>query len=227
MSVTAIVPMRHDSERVKGKNYRPLGGLPLYHHVLRTLLSSEAVHRVVIDTDSDLIAEDAAAHFPQVRVVPRPPHLTDGAIPMNDVLLNTVAGLDGELFLQTHSTNPFLRASTVDAAVQRFCDSLPRNDSLFGVTRIQARLWRADGSAVNHDPETLLRTQDLEPVFLENSTLYLFTRDVLRRRHNRVGASPLLFEVDPVESLDIDTEDDFRLAERLWAASGLVHEGVQ
>lgn len=217
MSVTAIVPMRHHSERVPGKNFRPLGGVPLYHHVVRTLLASSAVSRVVIDTDSPTVRVDAEACFPDVELVERPEHLRDGEIPMNDVLLHTVSLLEGDLFLQTHSTNPFLRASTVDAAAKRFGEARPHNDSLFGVTRLQARLWREDGTAVNHDPAVLLRTQDLAPVFLENSTLYLFTRAVLEERHNRIGVAPLLFETDPAESLDIDTESDFRLAEQVWA----------
>ena len=66
MSVTAIVPMRHTSERVPGKNYRLLGGRPLYHHVIEALLASETVGIVVIDTDSPVVLDDAARHFPDV-----------------------------------------------------------------------------------------------------------------------------------------------------------------
>ena len=216
MSTVALVPMRHSSERVVGKNYRPLGGLPLYHHVVRTLLAVDEIDQVVIDTDSELIRDDAAAAFPQVLVLERPEHLRAGEIAMNDVLLNTIAQVDGDRFLQTHSTNPFLRAATVSAALQRL-DAEPQHDSLFSVTRFQARFWTAAGAPLNHDPNQLLRTQDLEPVYLENSCIYVFTREVLTQRHNRIGARPLLFEVPIDEALDIDEEPDFSLAERLWA----------
>jgi len=217
MRVAAIVPMRHSSERVPGKNYRVLGDRPLYHHVVGMLLQVPEIDEVVIDTDSDLIMNDARVAFPAVRLLERPEHLRAGEIPMNDVLLNTVRQLDADLFLQTHSTNPFLRAETVSAALRQLMAST-EHDSLFTVTRIQARLWTADGAPLNHDPAVLLRTQDLAPVYLENSCGYVFTRDVLESRGNRIGVNPMMFEIDPSEAVDIDEERDFVLAEQLVAA---------
>ena len=217
MRVAAIVPMRHSSERVPGKNYRVLGDRPLYHHVVGMLLQVPEIDEVVIDTDSELIMADARVAFPAVRLLERPEHLRAGEIPMNDVLLNTVRQLDADLFLQTHSTNPFLRAETVSAALRQLMAST-EHDSLFTVTRIQARLWTAEGKPLNHDPSVLLRTQDLAPVYLENSCGYVFTRDVLESRGNRIGVNPLMFEIDPSESVDIDEERDFALAEQLVAA---------
>ena len=216
MRTVALVPMRHSSERVVGKNYRPLGGRPLYQHIVGALLAVPEIDQVVIDTDSDVIRDDATAAFPEVVVLERPEHLRAGEIPMNDVLLNTITQLDADRFLQTHSTNPFLRPGTVSAALQRL-DAAPEHDSLFSVTRFQARFWTAAGEALNHDPNELLRTQDLDPIYLENSCIYVFTRDVLTQRHNRIGWRPLLFEVPADESLDIDEEPDFALAERFWA----------
>jgi len=218
MRVAAIVPMRHSSERVPGKNYRVLGDRPLYHHVVGMLLQVPEIDEVVIDTDSELIMNDAREAFPSVRLLERPEHLRAGEIPMNDVLLNTIGQLDADLFLQTHSTNPFLRAETVSAALRQLIAS-KEHDSLFTVTRIQARLWTAKGEPLNHDPSVLLRTQDLEPVYLENSCGYVFTREVLESRGNRIGVNPLMFEVDPSEAVDIDEERDFALAEQLVAAA--------
>ncbi|MEL7472467.1 MAG: acylneuraminate cytidylyltransferase family protein [Planctomycetota bacterium] len=223
--ITALVPMRHDSERVRGKNYRPLAGRPLFHHVVRALLGSGSISEVIIDTDSPTIADDCAEHFPSVRVIPRPEHLRDGSIPMNDVLLHDVAqggrGRADDLFLQTHSTNPFLRSETIDRALERFLASRDAHDSLFGVTRWQTRLYRADGAAVNHNPQELLRTQDLEPLFEENSNLYVFSRQTLSRHGRRIGERPMLFEIDRLEATDIDDEQGWRLAEAL-VATGLL-----
>ena len=214
--VVAIVPMRHDSERVPGKNYRPLGGRPLFHHIVETLLASPAISRVAIDTDSDVVRDSARAAFPEVDVLERPPHLRDGMIPMNDVLLNDVDRIQGDLYLQTHSTNPLLRTATVTAAVERLLGD-PASDSLFGVTRLQTRLWNADGTPMNHDRSVLVRTQDLPPVYEENSCLYLFTRDSLERHGSRIGERPILFEIPRDEAWDIDEEVDFRVAEALYA----------
>lgn len=214
--VVAIVPMRHESERVPGKNYRPFAGRPLYHHIVSALLACPPVAEVLIDTDSPAIMADAAQHFPQARVLERPAHLRDGATPMNDVLLNVVRQAPADLYLQTHSTNPLLRAATIQSAIERLVAAYPIHDSLFAVTRLQSRLWDHLTRPINHNPAILLRTQDLPPVYEENSNLYLFTRATLEQRHNRVGERPLLFPVERLEAWDIDEEADFRIAELIY-----------
>jgi CMP-N-acetylneuraminic acid synthetase len=208
----AVVPMRHNSERVPGKNYRLLAGIPLYHHVVRTLSLIPEIGLIVIDTDSDFIIEDCAEHFPHVKVLVRPECLRDGGIAMNDVLLNTLDQVDAKLVLQTHSTNPFLKASTVSAALQLFAMPERAFDSVFSVTRLQARLWDAETRPVNHDPSVLLRTQDLAPLFIENSCFFIFTPELLRESGSRIGARPIMVEMSPLEAVDIDTEEDFTMA---------------
>jgi len=77
---------------------------------------------------------------------------------------------------------------------------------------VQTRFYRADGSAVNHDPNVLLRTQDLEPWFEENSNLYVFSRDSFAATDARIGRRPLVFETGKLESIDIDDQADWDLA---------------
>jgi CMP-N-acetylneuraminic acid synthetase len=215
--IVAIVPMRHESERVKGKNYRPLGGEPLYHHIVSSLLACEQIDEVVIDTDSPLIAADAGSAFPGVRVLPRPDHLLGGDVPMNEVLLNDVEEIGADLYLQTHSTNPLLRPETIEAALSAFLQSREEYDSLFTVTALHTRLWTPDGGAINHNPGILLRTQDLPPVMEENSCMYIFDAGTLRRRGNRIGERPLLYPLEPHEAWDIDDELDWIVVESLYA----------
>jgi CMP-N-acetylneuraminic acid synthetase len=215
LKITAIVPMRHNSERVPGKNYRTLGDRPLYRHIVQTLLEVPEVSEVVIDTDSPTILEDAAGTFPEVNLLERPEHLRAGDTPMNDVLLNTVAQLDADFFLQTHSTNPFLTAATISSGLRRLAQH-DDADSMFSVTRLQARLWNKDIKPLNHDPAVLLRTQDLDPIYLENSCMYVFSRETLLSRRNRIGLRPLVVEINGHEALDIDEESDFQVAELIY-----------
>ncbi len=215
MRLVAVIPMRHDSQRVPGKNYRHLGKVPLYHHIARTLLTVPDIDEVIIDTDSPIIIDDAARAFPEIRVIERPEHLRDGKIPMNDVLLNTVSQLEANVVLQTHSTNPFLSAAVLAEAITRFTAGENDCDSAFGVTRFQARLWTSDAKPINHDPSVLQRTQDLEPVFLENSCFYIFTPEILQSLGNRIGERPLMIEVPSEQAIDIDEESDFRLAQAI------------
>jgi CMP-N-acetylneuraminic acid synthetase len=215
--IAAFVPMRHDSERVKGKNYRLLGGRPLFHHIVETLLAVDEIDEVVIDTDSDVIARDAAEAFTSVRVLERPEHLRSGDTPMNDVLLNSIAAVPADLYLQTHSTNPLLTSTTVADGIRELLDAGDAHDSLFTVTPLHTRLWTPDGGAINHDPNVLLRTQDLPPVMEENSCMYLFDGETLRRRGNRIGERPILKPISGAEAWDIDDELDWTVVEALYA----------
>jgi CMP-N-acetylneuraminic acid synthetase len=215
--IVALVPMRHSSERVPGKNYRPLGGRPMFHHIVGALRACPEIDEIVIDTDSEVIRADVAVSFPDVRVVERPEHLRAGTVPMNDVLLHDTGRVDADLYLQTHSTNPLLRSTTISAAIGQFLDDGSAHDSLFGVTRLQTRLWSAGGQPLNHDPAVLVRTQDLEPVFEENSCIYLFTRELLVERGTRIGARPMLYEIPRDEAWDIDEEIDFEVVSALLA----------
>jgi CMP-N-acetylneuraminic acid synthetase len=215
--IAAFVPMRHESERVKGKNYRPLGGRPLFHHIVTSLLACPQIEEVLIDTDSPLIAADAQSTFPEVRVLARPDHLLGGDVPMNDILLHDVEQVQADLYVQTHSTNPLLRAETIQSALEDFLQAQDRHDSLFTVTPLHTRLWTPEGGAINHDPEVLLRTQDLPPVMEENSCLYVFSETSLRARGNRIGERPMLYPLDAHEAWDIDEELDWLIVEALYS----------
>jgi CMP-N-acetylneuraminic acid synthetase len=215
MKIAALVPMRHHSQRVPGKNYRPLAGKPLYQHIIETLLSVPEIGAVAVDTDSEPVITGLRRDFPQVTILPRPENLRADTVPMNEILLYDTSQVAADFYLQTHSTNPLLRAGTISRGLRSFLADYPTHDSLFSVTRLQTRLYDQHGRALNHDPNVLLQTQDLPPVYEENSCLYLFTRENLVRRRNRLGERPLLFEIDAGEAWDIDEELDFAITEFL------------
>lgn len=213
--LTALVPMRHHSQRVPGKNYRPLAGRPLFHHILETLLKVRGIDVVAVDTDSEPVMEGVRRFFPTVKLIERPGHLRDDDVPMNDILLYDTGQVEAEFYLQTHSTNPLLKAETVSQAIQAFVSTYPEHDSLFSVTRLQTRLYFQDGRAINHNPRELIQTQDLPPVYEENSCLYLFTRDNLVRWRHRIGPKPLMYEIPAEQAWDIDEELDFTICDFL------------
>jgi CMP-N-acetylneuraminic acid synthetase len=215
MKIVALVPMRHHSQRVPGKNYRPLAGRPLYQHIISALLACPEIAEVVVDTDSPVIIEGLGREFPQMRAIERPAHLRADDIPMNEILAYDTSQFEADLYLQTHSTNPLLRSETISRAIQALTAAYPAYNSLFSVTRLQTRLWDQLGRAINHNPNILLQTQDLPPVFEENSCLYIFNRDNLVRRRNRLSERPLMFPIDASEAWDIDEELDFAIAEFL------------
>jgi CMP-N-acetylneuraminic acid synthetase len=215
MKLTALVPMRHHSQRVPGKNYRPLAGKPLFHHIIETLLNVPEIDEIVVDTDSPAVMDGLRQQFPQVHIIDRPEHLRADDVPMNDILIHDTTQFPADFYLQTHSTNPLLKPETVSRAIKSFLPDYPKWDSLFSVTRLQTRLYDQHGRAINHDPAVLIQTQDLPPVYEENSCLYIFTRENLLQRHHRIGATPLMFEIDAAEAWDIDEELDFAICDFL------------
>jgi CMP-N-acetylneuraminic acid synthetase len=217
--ITALVPMRHHSQRVPGKNYRPLAGKPLFHHIIATLLACPEIAEVVVDTDSQPVMDGLRQHFPAVRILERPAHLRADAIAMNEILAYDTEQVPADFYLQTHTTNPLLRPETISRGLQKFLANYPAYDSLFSVTRLQTRLWDQLGRAINHNPAILLQTQDLPPVYEENSCLYLFTRQNLLVRRNRLGERPMMFEIDAAEAWDIDELLDFDVVDFLMTRS--------
>ncbi len=205
--------MRHHSQRVPGKNYRDLDGKPLYQYIIETLLAVPEITQVLVDTDSTPIIDGLAKNFPQVKAVIRPEHLRADTIPMNEILTYDTSLVESDYFLQTHSTNPMLTAKTLSDGIKQFLNSYPAYDSMFSVTRLQTRLWDSLTRAINHNPAILLQTQDLPPVYEENSCFYMFTRAKLIERRNRLGDRPLMIEIPRLEAIDIDEETDFEIAD--------------
>ncbi len=215
--VVALLPMKGHSERVPGKNIRPFAGRPLFLHILRTLEQSPLISHIVINTDSEEIAHMARSASPKVIIHERPVELHGDFVSMNKIIDNDLQRLDASFFLQTHSTNPLLKTETIDKAITLFFEQQGKYDSVFSVTRLQTRLYWPDGSPVNHNPNELLRTQDLPPVYEENSNFYIFSRDSFYRSgKRRIGRHPYMFEVPRLEALDIDEPADFIIAETIY-----------
>lgn len=215
--IIALLPMKGHSERVPNKNMRLFAGQPLFHHVAAILQASPLVESIIINTDSDSIAREAKAAFDKVRIVERPIEICGDFVPMNDIIAHDLTVLKGDHFLQTHSTNPLLTAATLENATKTYFTLPADYDSLFSVTRLQTRLYWESGQPVNHNPAELLRTQDLPPLYEENSNLYLFSRQSFQKAGGRrIGLSPQMFEMEALEAIDIDTEENFRLAEAIY-----------
>ena len=179
---------------------------------------------MVVDTDSEPVMDGLRQHFPAVRILPRPEHLRADDVSMNEILTYDTSQVEADFYLQTHTTNPLLRPQTISAAIQKFLAVYPAYDSMFSVTRLQTRLWDQLGRAINHNPAVLLQTQDLPPVYEENSCLYLFTRQNLLARRNRLSERAMMFEIPAAEAWDIDEELDFAIVNFLLNRNRVISE---
>ncbi len=213
--IVALLPMKAHSERVKGKNFRDFCGKPLFRWMLDTLLEIKEIDQVVINTDArHILAENGLIETDRVMIRDRKPEICGDFVSMNLILADDVANLDADIYLMTHTTNPLVSTDTIRDALRAFreAECAGKADSLFTVNKIQSRFYRIDGSAVNHDPNKLIRTQDLEPWYEENSNLYIFTRGSFNTTNARIGAKPMMYESPCFESVDIDTQQDWDFA---------------
>ena len=213
--VAAIVPIKEHSERVKGKNFRDFNRKPLYHHILYMLENTYAIDKIIVDTDSLIVKNEAPQIFSKVMIIDRPNELRGDFVSVNKLIEYDISHSDCDIFIQTHATNPLLKAETIAAALRAYLDSEETHDSLITVTKHQSRFYFKDNKPVNHNPLELIRTQDLDPLFEENSVLYIFTKESFAKNKHRIGHNPFLYETPFIESIDIDNEFEFKLAEML------------
>ena len=206
--ITALVPMKGNSERVPNKNIRMLKGKPVCHWILESLSRSRYVDEVIINTDSPKI-KDIVSGFDFVKVIDRPDYLLGDTVSIQPLIAHDIEYAQNEIILQTHSTNPLLKTETIDAAIETYFENKDKYDALFSVTPIKVRFYFKNGKPVNHDPKHLIQTQLLEPIYEENSCIYIFSKETNTIVQNRLGNKPYFFEMDHLEAADIDEWHDF------------------
>lgn len=221
--LTALLIIKAHSVRVPNKNFRELAGKPLCRHILATLEQVSDITRVVIDTDARSQLAGAGVHDhvsagdQRPVIIDREPALLGDEVTANALIASMLGRVDGEHFLMTHVTNPLLSADTIRSAIAAWWTALAAGtaDSLMSVTRHQARFYDADGQPTNHEPARLLPTQQLPVLYEENSLLYLFTRTSFAETKSRVGVRPMFWPTPKIESVDIDTPQDWDVAAAL------------
>lgn len=216
--LTALLPMKAHSARVTSKNFRAIAGKPLFRWILDTLAETTEIDRIVINTDArSILAENGLSNGDyggKVLIRDRKSELCGDLVSMNLVLDDDISNVDSDYFFMTHTTNPLLGKQTISTMIKDFLEEEARGkaDSLFTVNKYQTRFYAEDGKAINHDPNNLIRTQDLPPYFEENSVGYLFTPASFRKTGARIGERPMMFETPPLQSVDIDEPADWYLA---------------
>ncbi|MFA7345181.1 MAG: acylneuraminate cytidylyltransferase family protein [Terrimicrobiaceae bacterium] len=221
MKTIALIPLKAHSARVSGKNFRSFAGKPLFRWILDSLLEVESIEKIVINTDArGILAQHGLVDTGRILIRDRKPEICGDFVSTNLIVADDLAAVESDTYLMTHTTNPLLSPATIRAALAAFEEARNRGiaDSLFSVNKFQTRFYRADTSAVNHDPDNLIRTQDLEPWFEENSNLYLFSQASFAETKARIGKHPILFETPRKESADIDNQEGWDIAETLALA---------
>lgn len=216
--IVALLPMKANSERVVGKNFREFNGKPLFRWILDTLLAVESIDQVVINTDArQILAHHGLVDSERILIRDRKPEICGDFVSMNLVLADDVGNVPAQTYLMTHTTNPLLSVASVRGALEKYQKGVADGscDSVFTVNQFNTRFYRGDASAINHDPNNLIRTQDLEPWFEENSNLYVFSKASFASTKARIGKKPAMYVMGRTESVDIDDAESWQMAEAM------------
>ena len=209
MKVVAFSPIRLNSKRVPGKNLKALGNKPLMRFIFDTLLQVENIDEIYAFCSSDSIM----TYMPKkIRFLKRNVNLDDDNVKgqqIYDAFINTI---DADIYVLAHTTSPFISSRTIENALNHVVSG--ENDSALSVQRKQTFVWYK-GKTLNYSLDNIPRTQDIEPVFVETSGFYIFTKQLWLNKRQRIGNKPFFAEVDNIEGVDIDNPDDFDFAEKL------------
>jgi len=216
MTTVALLPFKANSERIKNKNFKNFAGKPLFKWMLDKLENIDYVDKIIINTDaSDKIRNMHNCESNKIILRERKSTLSGDFTSMNLIIEDDINNINADNYIMTHTTNPLLKEDTIINALDIYNMNNGIYDSLFSVNKYQTRFYSKDGTAVNHDPSKLIRTQDLEPWYEENSNLYIFNRESFRKTNSRIGVKPYLYETGALESQDIDNQENWDIAESI------------
>lgn len=213
MKIAAFIPIKEKSERVKGKNFKVLGGKKLYEYVVEKAVNSMCFDIIYIDTDSKEIKKKYKDHE-IIKVIDRKPELALNTANGNDLLayhLDTYPNYD--YYFQLFATSPFIEIDTIKDCVDTLLLS-NHYDSVFTAIKRNGFFWLGN-NPVNYRPGVLPRSQDLEPIIEETTALYGISRKSLQRFRCRIGEYPYICFVSQREAVDINIEDDLEMAKLL------------
>ena len=212
MKVIALIPIKMNNERTPGKNTKALSdGTPLIHCIQRTLLGCSGIDEVYVYCSKEEIKQYL---LPGIKFIKRSSELDTSATDMLTILQRFSDNVDADIYVLSHATAPFLSCQTIDKAVNAVKSGM--HDSAFSAKKIQGFLWK-DNSPMNYSLEHVPRTQDIEPIWEETAGVYVYTKHVIRDLHRRIGENPYMIEVPEIESVDIDTPDDFLISDAIYS----------
>lgn len=211
MRTIAFVPIKLNSERLRLKNIRPFtNGKPLIQYILDTLKRVEELSDIYVYCSSDEVIE----YLPKgVKFIKRDSYYDLSTTSFNEVLWSFAELVDADTYLLTHATAPFISERSMRIGIGKVNSG--EYDSAFSVCEMQEFLWK-DGMPFNYDLMNIPRTQDLEKLYMETCGLYIFEKNLILNQKRRIGDRPYLISVSRIEACDINTEEDFYLADAIY-----------
>ncbi|MBU1083902.1 MAG: acylneuraminate cytidylyltransferase family protein [Candidatus Omnitrophota bacterium] len=218
--VTAVIPVRGGSERLKNKNLRLIGGESLLCRKIRILKECGNVERIIVNSDSDVMLDTARSRG--VEAVKRDPAFASSGAPMNEAIHHVLANTPGEHIIWAQVTSPLLSSARIDEFIGMYFNGLKKGyDSLATYKNVREYLWD-DNGPVNYEKGGHPRSQDLKIYKALTFTVAIIGKQLGMKRKYYIGDKPYFVEVTDEEAVDIDNEMDLYIANALLARESLL-----
>ena len=207
METALFIPIKLNNQRLPGKNLKDLNGRPLCDYIFKTVKSINSIdEKYVYCSDEKIIP-----YIPNgIQFLKRDVYLDGDAVKGTEIIEYFLHDVMADVYVLTHVTQPFTKAASIEISLNKVINE--GYDSAFSAVEIQDYCWY-HGKPLNYSMDNLVTTQNLEPVYMETGAFFIFKREVFDKCRRRIGNNPYMHIVDEFEKIDIDTSDDFILAE--------------
>lgn len=208
MKTVAFVPIKLNNERLPGKNTKKFSnGTPLITYILNTLLRIKEIDEIYVYCSS----EEICKYLPNgIKFLKRDKKLDLSSTPFNEVLTSFANDIDADIYVLSHATAPFISTTSIISGINAIKSN--KYDSALSVEKVQEFFW-VDNKPFNYNVECIPRTQDLKPFFKETCGMYIYDKNTIKNKKRRIGEKPFLVEVSKFEAVDINTSEDFEMAD--------------
>ena len=215
MKITAVVPIRKGSQRVKDKNLRPFAGISLLEVKLNMLLKVPEIDSIVVNTNSEAAIELVEEEYAGTKVTyhRREEYYASSQCSGSDFFRHLAEVTDTDIFIYTPCTSPFVKPQTVSKCIKQFIEH-PEYDCLATVSSVKEFLW-LNGKAINYDPLHAPNSQNLPNIVALNFSTTVVNKETIIKNCNIIGKNPQFLLTDDIESIDIDTPLDFYIAKKI------------
>ncbi len=219
MKITAVIPVRKGSQRVKDKNLRPFAGTSLLEIKIKMLLQVPEIDSIVVNTNSEAAIEFVEKEYAGTKVSyhRREEYYASSQCSGSDFFKHLGEVTDTDIFIYTPCTSPFIKPETISSCINKFLSNLSQNDfdCVSTVSLVKEFMW-LNGKAINYDPLNAPNSQNLPNIVALNFGATVINRDNLINNHNIIGKKPDFILTTEIEAIDIDTPLDFYIAEQLY-----------
>ncbi len=207
MKVISFIPIKLNNQRLPGKNLLELAGRPLCDYLFQTMSQIDTISEKYVYCSDERIKD----YMPEgLSFLKRDPYLDGFQVKGLEIIENFVRDMDADIYVLSHVTQPFTKAESIAQALDKVLNE--GYDSAFSCTCIQDYCWY-QGKPLNYNMKDIVTTQNLEPVYMETGAFFIFKKEVFTKLHQRIGINPYRQVLDPLEAVDIDTAQDFQMAE--------------